>query len=102
MLEDVVTEEHRWTREFVFENGKKSLIGTNEDLVCSFGLYAAKDVANTFKLKPNLVFPKNNPMPHLEQWMDLSKIQQAPQEQDIVAYQKNTITRKDEQEIFEF
>lgn len=102
LLEDVVTEEHRWTREFVFENGKKSLIGTNEDLVCSFGLYAAKDVANTFKLKPNLVFPKNNPMPHLEQWMDLSKIQQAPQEQDIVAYQKNTITRKDEQEIFEF
>ena len=41
-------------------------------------------------------------MPHLEQWMDLSNIQQAPQEQDIVAYQKNTITRKDEQEIFEF
>ena len=37
----------------VFENGKKSLIGTNEDLVCSFGLYAAKDVANTFKLKRN-------------------------------------------------
>lgn len=102
IIEEVVEEEHRWTKEFIFENNTKTLIGTNQDLVCSFGLFAAKDVANTFKLKPNLIFPKNNPMPHLEQWMDLSKIQQAPQEQDIVAYQKNTITRTNEKEVFNF
>lgn len=102
ILENVIEEDHRWTREFIFENGTKNLIGTNQDLVCNFVLFCAKDVANTFKIKTKFSYPKSNPMPHLEDWMNLAKVQQAPQEQDIVAYIKNTIDRSDELEVFEY
>lgn len=101
-LETVVDQEQNWTREYIFENGNKHLVGTNADLVCNFVLFNAKDVANTYKLKTKFTFPKNNPMPHLESWMDLSKIQQAPQEQDLVSYTSNSIERLNEQEVYQF
>lgn len=101
-LEDVVDQEQYWTRNYIFENDTKYLVGTNADIVCNFVLFNAKDVANTYKLKTKFNFPKNNPMPHLESWMNLSKVQQAPQEQDLVSYTSNSIERVNEQAIYDF
>ena len=91
-----------WTNNYIFENGNKNLVGTNADLVCQFVLFCAKDVVNTYKLDTKYKFPKANPMPHLESFMDLSKVQMAPQEQDIVSYVTNVVTITDNDKVFNY
>lgn len=103
ILETTVDQDLRWTKDYIFENDTKFLVGTNSDLVCQFVLFCAKDVANTYKLDTKYKFPKVNPMPHLEDYMNLSKVQMAPQEQQgVVAYTTNTIVVDDEDLIFNY
>ena len=40
-------------------------------------------------------------MPHVEDWIDISKTQAAPQEQDQGAYKLNTIIRDDNNLTFD-
>lgn len=98
----VIEQDMTWTTDYVFENGRKSLVGTNSDLVCQFVLFCAKDVVNTYKLESKYKFPRANPMPHLEPFMDLSKVQMAPQEQDIVSYVTNVVTMTDNNKVFNY
>lgn len=103
ILDTVIVQDIDWTKDYIFENDTKVLVGTNSDLVCQFVLFCAKDVANTYKLSSQFKFPKNNPMPHLEDYMNLSKIQMAPQEQQgLVSYVTNAIAYNDADKIFNY
>ena len=102
IVETVIDQDMDWTNNYIFENGNKNLVGTNADLVCQFVLFCAKDVVNTYKLDTKYKFPKANPMPHLESFMDLSKVQMAPQEQDIVSYVTNVVTITDNDKVFNY
>ena len=102
IVETVIDQDMDWTNNYIFENGNKNLVGTNSDLVCQFVLFCAKDVVNTYKLDTKYKFPKANPMPHLESFMDLSKVQMAPQEQDIVSYVTNVVTITDNDKVFNY
>lgn len=95
IIEAVVDEDTAWTKDFIFDNDKKALIGTNSEIICQTVLFFAKDVVNTYKLKTKFTFPKQHPMPHLIEFMDLSKTQMAPMEQDIVAYVTQVIDVND-------
>lgn len=100
ILEDIVDSEIRWTVEDLFEHDKRSLVGTNSDLMVKWCLFNAKAVANTLGLKTKYTFPKSNPMPILEDWINMNKQQSAPQEADNPAYKINAVEVDDEDVIF--
>ena len=100
ILEEVVDSEIRWTVEDLFEHDKKTLVGTNSKLMTQWCLFNAKAVANSFGLKTKYTFPKSNPMPILEDWINMNKQQSAPQEADNPAYKINAVEVDDEDVIF--
>lgn len=100
ILEEVTDSEIRWTVEDLFENDNKTLVGTNSKLMTQWCLFNAKAAANSFGLKTKYTFPKNNPMPILEDWINMNKQQSAPQEQDNPAYKMNVVEVDDEEIIF--
>jgi len=102
ILEEVVDSEIRWTVEDLFENDKKSLVGTNSKLMTQWCLFNAKAVANSFGLKTKYTFPKTNPMPILEDWINMNKQQSAPQEADNPAYKVNAVEVDDEDATLTF
>lgn len=102
ILEEIIDEDITWTNEYIFENNTKPLVGTNSEIICNMVLYFAKDLVNVFKLKTKYTFPKYHPMPHLIQFMDLSKTQMAPMEQDIVSYVTQVINSDDDQLKFDY
>lgn len=102
IIEAVVDEDVDWTKNYIFENDTKALVGTNSDIVCQMVLFFAKDVVNTYKLKTKYTFPKVHPMPHLIEFMDLSKTQMAPMEQDIVSYVTQVIDFNDTDTKFNY
>lgn len=98
IFEEVVDGELEWTKG-QFEN--RSLIGTNEKIVSQWVLFNGKDVAKFMGLQTKYSFPKANPMPHLEDYLDIARTQSAPQEQDVAAYKVNIIVNDDANTDFE-
>ncbi len=89
MFNEVVEGEFAFV-DYLFSEGR-SLIGTNADIIKQWVLFNAKDVAYFLDLHTEHKFPKTNPMPHLEMWLNMNKQQAAPQEQDVVAYKVGVI-----------
>lgn len=44
ILDTAIKQDIVWTKDYIFENDTKVLVGTNSDLVCQFVLFCAKDV----------------------------------------------------------
>lgn len=84
IFHEVVNSELIWT-DYLFNEGKQ-LVGTNAEMIKQWVLFNAKDVAKFLDIETDLQFPKHNPMPGLENWIDMNKQQAAPQEQDLAAY----------------
>ncbi|HET8689160.1 MAG TPA: ribonucleotide-diphosphate reductase subunit beta [Methanosarcina sp.] len=95
MFHEIVACEMKWLEERIFANGRQ-LIGTNLELVKEWTLFNAKDVAKFLEIETDLVFPKHNPMPSLEPWINMNKQQAAPQEQDLAAYKVGVFKNDDD------
>lgn len=93
LCDDVVRSEMEWT-DYLFSEGRE-LVGTNATTVKQFVLYNAREVYKFLGVDSDYKFPTKNPMPHVEDWIDISKTQAAPQEQDSNQYKLNTIVRDD-------
>jgi ribonucleoside-diphosphate reductase beta chain len=96
---EIVESELSWT-DYLFSEGRE-LVGTNAKLVKNFVLFNARDVYEFLDIESPHKFPKNNPMPHMEDWINIGKTQAAPQEQDNNQYKVNTIVRDDEGASFD-
>lgn len=99
MFHEVVESELAWV-DFLFREGR-ALIGTNKDIVKKWVLFNARDVATFLDIKTDYKFPKTNPMPHMENWLNMNKQQAAPQEQDIAQYKVNLIVNDDTNASFD-
>lgn len=99
LCDDVVKTELNWT-DYLFSEGRE-LVGTNANTVKQFVLYNAREVYKFLGVDSDHKFPTKNPMPHVEDWIDISKTQAAPQEQDQAAYKLNTIVRDDSNLTFD-
>jgi ribonucleoside-diphosphate reductase beta chain len=91
--EEVITSEFQWV-DYLFSEGRE-LLGATPESVKSWVLFNAKDVYKFLGLESSHKFPRTNPMPHLEDWINIANVQAAPQEQDSNAYKVNTIIRDD-------
>lgn len=92
MFHEVVESELTWL-DYLFEG--RALIGTNKEIVKKWVLFNAKDVAHFLNIETEYKFPKTNPMPHMENWLNMNKHQAAPQEQDLAQYKVNIIVNDD-------
>ncbi len=95
---EVIESEMKWS-EYLFKG--RQLAGVNSEVLKQWVLFNAKDVARFLELDVNLEFPKENPMPWLENWIDINKQQAAPQEQDIAQYKVNNTFNDDREVSFE-
>ena len=99
MIDSVVESEKVWI-DYLFSEGRE-LVGMNADRLFQWTLYSAKDVYHTLGIEPEHALPENNPLKFMEKWLDLSKNQPSPQEQDIAAYKVNILARDDENTEFD-
>lgn len=102
LFNEVINSEMVWTEQ-LFEG--RTLIGTNKELIKQWVLFNAKDVSRFIgftKDDVDYVYPKQNPMPFLEDWFNMNNTQAAPQEQDVAAYKVKVVSRDDESITFDF
>ena len=100
ILADVVAAEFKWL-DYMFSDGVP-LLGTNVDYLKKWVLFNAKDVIQTLDLKHDFgALPKSNPMPHLEKWLNINKVQAAPQEESMGAYKVGIVQRTDNGNIYD-
>lgn len=74
------------------------LPGSNAELFKQWVLFNAKDPGKFFDVQCEYTYPKFNPMPQLETWINMNLTQAAPQEQDLAQY-KVGIVHDDAQDM---
>ncbi len=101
MLKEVVESELRWV-DMLLGQGEP-LVGLTAPLLKQWVLYSAADVYRVFDipLPTEYKFPRDNPLPYMENWIDISKTQPAPQEQQNGQYKVNVLVRNDDNLTFE-
>lgn len=100
LLDEIVAAETEWI-DYLFSEGRE-LVGLNSDVLRKWTLFCAKDVYNFLDIKnEDIKFPRENPLKFMEKWLDISKTQPAPQEQDIAQYKVNVLRRTDENVEFD-
>jgi ribonucleoside-diphosphate reductase beta chain len=100
MIEEVVDSELRWIA-YLFSEGRE-LVGMNADRLSAWTLYCAKDVYQLFGLSTDrYALPAANPLKFMEKWLNISKTQASPQEQDIAAYKVGVMRRTDQDVVFD-
>lgn len=100
LIREVVSGELTWVK-YLFSEGRE-LVGVNADMLSKWVLFCAKDVYNFLGLTTDeFSLPKENPLKFMEKWLDISKTQPAPQEQDIAAYKVGILRRDDENVDFD-
>ena len=99
IIDEAVESELTWV-DYLFSEGRE-LTGCNATYMKNFVLYCAKPVYQFLNIESDHKFPKHNPIPLVEDWINIGKTQSAPQEQDNNAYKVNTIVRDDSQTIFD-
>ena len=81
---DAVEQEKQWAK-FLFQKG--SILGLNEQILCQYIDYLAKERMDAIGLayqSPNI--PKSNPIPWIKSYLSSDNVQVAPQETEISAY----------------
>lgn len=100
IFHEIVEAERTWLRDRIFANGRQ-LTGANLEFVDQWILFNAKDVDKELGINSKMYsYPKFNPMPALEKWINMNKQQAAPQEQDLAAYKVGNFIRDDAFEEF--
>ena len=99
IFHEIVNSEIDWTNNYLFKD--RQLIGANANLITQWVLFNAKDVAKYLNIDSNFHFPKHNPMPGLENWINMNKTQAAPQEQDLAQYKVKAVVNDDNGAVFD-
>ncbi len=100
LIEEVIDSELRWI-DYLFSEGRQ-LVGINAARLRAWTLYCAADVYDTLGLTSDrFEFPTTNPLKYMDKWLNISKTQASPQEQDIAAYKVGVMRRTDANVVFD-
>lgn len=81
MIEEVGNSEIFWTMRSLFAGGRQ-LVGCNAEMVCDWVQFGLTDVYDTLGLKnEKFKIIRKNPLPFIEDWIDINKNQGSPQEE---------------------
>jgi ribonucleoside-diphosphate reductase beta chain len=89
MLYEVVNREYDWA-DHLFSDGR-SIVGLNPVLLKEWILYNAQEVARELGIDWKYAIIKSNPLPWMENWIDIDKTQNAMQEADGNNYALNVV-----------
>lgn len=100
LIKEVITSELTWNKSLNLDNDP--LVGLNGKMLDKWTVYSGGDVYDTLEIKPDSDFdvPNVNPLPFMEKWIDMSKTQAAPQEQQNGQYKVGVMSRTDTGKIF--
>ena len=79
LLDTIVEVERCWTYDHLFSNGKE-LTGLNADVIFQNCLFNAAPVYNFFGLESKYTLPTTNNLKFLDNWIQIDKNQESPQE----------------------
>jgi len=99
LANEVLESELTWV-DYLFSE-ERELVGATASTVKAWVLFNASPVYKFLDLQSEHKFPRYNPMPHMEDWVDISKTQAAPQEQDNNQYKVGVISKDDSGVIFD-
>ena len=113
-LNAIVQQECKWV-DFLFSEGRE-LVGLTPDILKQWIGFNAQFVFDFMDYKPSSQtiayvnegsyrgisgLPSKNPLPFMTNWLDMSKNQAAPQEENHGQYKVNAVHRNDEDEDFD-
>lgn len=101
-LDRIVIDECQWV-DFLHEDDEelpgvtahtlKQWVGFNANVVYQYmGYEPSQEVLDLMGGE----LPTQNPLPYMSEWLDMSKLQPSPQEEDIGNYRMSTVVRSDE------
>lgn len=99
MIDEAIETESTWNK-YIFSDGR-SLVGVNEDMVTQWSLFCSKEVYQFFKVESARKLPRSNPLKYMEHWLNISKTQSSPQEEQNGQYKVGVMRRDDSDEEFE-
>lgn len=103
LIEEVTTSELSWS-EYLFSEGRE-LTGITKEMIQNWSKYGATDVAQFMGINEDELsfnFINANPLKYMESWIDMSKMQASPQEEDPANYKVGLTQRDDEGVDFDF
>lgn len=100
LADEIVASELVWIRDGLFSDGRQ-LVGMTPDLLSKWMLYNARDVYDFLSLDSTYPMPEKNPLLFMNNWLNISKNQPAPQEEQIGQYRVNIMRRTDDNVIFD-
>jgi ribonucleoside-diphosphate reductase beta chain len=99
---EIVIQERDWG---IYIMSKGSLIGLNEAMLTEYMYYLGRQKMRQFGfLEDDMKFPvvKSNPLPWMDNWLNLSKTQSASQEIEQINYRAGAVDLNDSELDFEF
>ena len=88
IVDEVVEQEKTWAT-YLFQEGRK-IVGLNETLLKEWVDYNSKDVYDALGVI-DFICVKDNPLPFMDNWLDIDKFQNANQESDNTNYLLNIL-----------
>lgn len=102
LITNVHTRERNWTA-YSFPEGTYMEV-VNGKMMQQFNDFGATHIASVFNLEEQLGFKPvyENPLVYFNKWVDISKVQSSPQEEQNAQYKLDLIVPHDEKKIFQF
>ena len=91
ILNSILFQELDWGK-YIFSEGR-SLVGLNEELLNSFCKFKAYPIYEFLGLPAPFTKIKENPLPWMDEWLDIDSQQTAAQETDTNNYRLNSVIR---------
>lgn len=88
IIDEVVQQEFDWNK-YLFSEGR-SVVGLNETLLSEWVLWNAQEVYDFLEIENDHQRIKTNPLPWMDDWLDINRTQQANQESDNINYRLNS------------
>lgn len=99
LIDEVVNSEFAWI-DYLFSEGRE-LVGINENVLKQWTLFCARDVYNFMDVKSEHTLPRQNPLRFMANWLDISKTQASPQEQENNQYKMGIVNRSDRGKVYD-
>lgn len=89
IINDIVLAEYQWNS-YLFSEGR-NIVGLNENLLNSWVQYNAQQVYDTLNLSLPFIRVLENPLPWMDEWLDINLTQNANQEGENLSYTMNSV-----------
>lgn len=101
LLNAINKSEFEWVDQLF--NNRRSVAGLTKESLSAYNDYSATDMALFFGIEDEVSFEiiKQDPLPYMKGWINISKTQKSPQEEDPNQYKLNIVERNDHDLVYD-